>query len=90
MFTKADIEKYFNAEKQGSLLFLGIALAAIIAAAFVFFILKSNFNKGAAIPLLVFGLLLGAVGIAVYARSDNQRITTVYAYDKNPAKLKNH
>ena len=45
MFTKADIEKYFNAEKQESLLFMLIGVAGIIAAFVFFFFLKTNFYK---------------------------------------------
>ena len=88
MFTKADIEKYFNAEKQESLLFLLIGLAGLIAAIIFFFSLKSNFYKGTAIPLLVIGLLLGVVGYTVYKRSDNDRQRNVYTYDMNPSELK--
>ncbi len=88
MFTKADIEKYFDAEKQESLLFLGIGVAAIIAAIVFVFFLKAPFYKGAAIPLVVVGLLLGVVGYTVYKRSDEDRKRNVYAYDMNPADLK--
>jgi MFS family permease len=88
MFTKADIEKYFNAEKQESLLFVGIGLAAIIAAIVIFFFLKTPFYKGAAIPLVLVGLLLGVVGFNVYKRSDEDRKRNVYAYDLNPQELK--
>jgi hypothetical protein len=44
--------------------------------------------KGAAIPLLLIGLLLGVVGFTVYKRSDADRIRVVYAYDLNPSALK--
>jgi drug/metabolite transporter (DMT)-like permease len=88
MFTKADIEKYFNAEKQESLLFLFIGIAGIIAAIVFFFFLKTNFYKGAAIPLLLVGLLLGVIGYAVYKRSDGDRKRNVYSYDMNPSELK--
>ncbi len=50
MFTKADIEKYFNAEKAESLLFLGIGIAGIIVAVLFLFVLKTQFYKGAAVP----------------------------------------
>ena len=89
MFTKADIEKYFFAEKQESLLFLIIGVIAILAAVSFYFFLKNNFYKGAAIPLLAIGLIQTVAGYTVYARSDNQRIDNVYAYDMNPGKLKN-
>ena len=88
MFSKTDIEKYFNAEKNASLLFITIGAAAIIAAIIFFFFIKTNFYKGAAIPLLVIGLLVGIVGFTVYKRSDADRIRNVYAYDLNPAELK--
>ena len=88
MFTKADIEKYFNAEKQESLLFMLIGVAGIIAALVFFFFLKTNFYKGAAIPFMLFGLLLAMVGYIVYKRSDADRQRNVYAYDMNPTELK--
>jgi Na+/melibiose symporter-like transporter len=88
MFTKADIEKYFQAEKQESLLFVLIGVAAMIAAIVFFFFLKTNFHKGAAIPLLLTGILLGVVGFTVFKRSDADRMRNVYAYDMNPSELK--
>ena len=88
MFTKAEIEKYFNAEKQESLLFMLIGVAGIIAALVFFFFLKTNFHKGAAIPFMLVGLLLAMVGYIVYKRSDDDRIRNVYAYDMNPSQLK--
>ena len=88
MFTKADIEKYFNAEKQESLLFMLIGVAGIIAAFVFFFFLKTNFYKGAAIPFMLVGLLLAMVGYIVYKRSDADRQRNVYAYDMNPTELK--
>lgn len=88
MFSKADIEKYFIAEKQESLLFILIGLAGILTAAIFFFFLKSGFYKGAAIPLLLIGCLLGTVGYTVYKRSDDDRKRNVYAFDMNPSALR--
>ena len=88
MFTKADIEKYFNAEKAESWVFMAIGIAGIIAAIVFFFFIKTNLYKGAAIPFLVIGLLLGAVGFTIYKRSDADRMRNVYAYDMNPSELK--
>ena len=88
MFTKTDIEKYFIGEKQESFLFLLIGIAGIAAAIIFFFFLRTSFYKGAAIPLLLVGLLLGVVGYTVYKRSDSDRMRNVYAYDMNPAELK--
>ncbi len=89
MFTRADIEKYFMAEKHEGLLFLVLGIVAVLLATAFFFSLKTNFAKGAAIPLLVFGCIQFFTGYAVFARSDRQRIDNVYAFDMNPAKLKN-
>jgi membrane-associated phospholipid phosphatase len=89
MLTKTDIEKYFFAEKQESLLFIIIGVITILLAITFFFFLKNNFYKGAAVPLLVIGLVQAIVGYTVHARSDDQRIANVYAFDMNPGKLKN-
>ncbi len=89
MFTKADIEKYFMAEKQESLVFLVFGIVAVLLALAFFFIQKTNFYKGAAIPLLLVGIIQIVVGISVYKRSDEDRIRNVYAYDMNTDQLKN-
>jgi drug/metabolite transporter (DMT)-like permease len=89
MFSKTDIEKYFLAEKQWGLVFFVIGAAGIILAIVFFFFLKSNLQKGMAVPLFVLGLVLAVAGFTVYKRSDQQRSDNVYAYDMNPAKLKN-
>ena len=90
MFTKTDIEKYFNAEKSESLLFLIVGIIAVLLSVIFFFFMKSNisFFKGAAGPLLLIGLIQGVVGYTVYKRSDEDRKRNVYAYGMNPAQLK--
>lgn len=88
MFTKADIEKYFNAEKAESWVFMAIGIAGLVLAIIFFFFLKTNLHKGMAVPLALIGLLMGIVGFTVYKRSDQQRIENVYAYDMNPGQLK--
>jgi hypothetical protein len=88
MFAKTDIEKYFNAEKGESWVFMVIGIVGIIAAIIFLFFIKTNFYKGAAIPLILVGLLLGVVGFSVYKRSDDDRVRNVYAYDLNPGELK--
>jgi hypothetical protein len=88
MFTKTDIEKYFSAEKSESLLFIVIGIVSIITAISFSIFIKTNFYKGAAIPLMIIGLLMGVVGFTVYNKSDKDRIQNVYAYDLNPTELK--
>lgn len=89
MFSKQDIEKYFLAEKQLGLAFIIIGSIAIIIAIVFFFLLKTSFYKGAAIPLLVIGLIQLIASITVYQKADKDRVDNVYAYDMNPGKLKN-
>jgi Mg2+/citrate symporter len=89
MFTKTDIEKYFLTEKNAGLIFLIVGIIALLIAAGFFFFWKTNFAKGAAIPLLIFGLVQAVAGFAVYKSSDNQRIDMVYSFDMNPSKLRN-
>ena len=88
MLTKTDIEKYFIAEKQESLLFLGIGIAALIIALLGIFVWKTQFWKGASIPLVVIAVLQIIVGFTVYNRSDADRVRVVYALDMNPNDLK--
>jgi drug/metabolite transporter (DMT)-like permease len=89
MFTKADIEKYFVAEKQESLLFVIIGIAVIVIAFIGLFYWKTQFWKGASIPLLLIAVIQIIVGYTVYARSDQQRTNIVYAFDMDPSKLQN-
>lgn len=89
MFTKTDIEKYFLAEKQESLILIVVGSIALLLAIAFFFFLKTGLYKGAALPLLVIGLIQLAIGIKVYSNSDKNRIKNVYAYDMNPDQLKN-
>lgn len=88
MFNKSDIEKYFIAEKQESLVFLFVGIGAVIAATLFFLVYKTSLLKGMAIPLAVFGLLFAIVGYTIYKRSDEDRKRNIYAYDMNPSDLK--
>lgn len=89
MFSKTDIEKYFIAEKTGGLVFTIAGVAAIVLALVFLLYVKTNFYKGAAIPLLLVGLLFGIAGFTVYKRSDKDRLSNIYAFDMNPGELKN-
>jgi membrane protein YdbS with pleckstrin-like domain len=88
MFSKTDIEQYFAAEKQAGLIFLSFGIVAVIAALIFLFVLKTPFYKGAAIPMIIVGLIAGGIGFTIYKRSDDDRIRNVYAYDLNPDDLK--
>ena len=88
MLTKAGIEQYFVAQKQAGLVFLLIGLAAILVALASWFYYKTPFWRGAALPLLVIGLMQVAAGYIIYRQSDPLRISAVYALDMNPLQLK--
>ncbi len=88
MLTKADIEKYFTAEKNESLLFMLLGIVAICLAIIFLFVFKTSMHKGAAIPFLLVGAIHLIVGITVYKRSDADRTRNVYALDMNPSKFK--
>jgi hypothetical protein len=88
MFSKQEIEKYFLAEKQLGLSFIIIGSIAIILAFIFFFLLKTTFYKGAAVPLLLIGLIQLVASAGIYKKSDEDRVRNVYAYDMNPGQLK--
>lgn len=88
MITKADIEKYFIAEKQEALVFICVGVAAIVVAMLGLLLWKTQFWKGAAIPLILIALLQLIVGYTIYNRSDADRVRVVYALDMNPNDLK--
>jgi len=80
------IYKYFIAEKQESLLFLIIGIAALLLAVLCWFFIKTNpsFFKGAAIPLLAIGLIQCIVGYTVYVRTDKQKASVAYHMGMEP------
>lgn len=88
MFTKEDIEKYFLAEKTLTTIFMILGAIAIIVAIIFFFVIKTNWYKGAAIPFLLVGILQLAASYTVFKKADNDRKSLVYAYDMNPSLLK--
>jgi hypothetical protein len=78
------IEKYFNAEKYESLLFVLVGLTAIGFA--IYFLSKLNlpFYKGMAYPLIAVALIQLVVGTSVYFRSpkDIERVNAIVQTEK--------
>ena len=81
------IYKYFIAEKLESMLFLIFGIAAIMLAIVFLVFIKTNpfLFKGAAIPLLVIGLIQCTVGYTVYSRSGRQMRDVAYNIGMEPA-----
>jgi predicted membrane channel-forming protein YqfA (hemolysin III family) len=90
MLTKNDIERYFTAEKNDARIFIFIGITSIIIAVLGFLIYKTEAWKGAALSLIVIGLLQFVVGYSTFKRSDDDRIRMVYAYDMNPNEIKSY
>ena len=81
------IKNYFNAEKAESLLFMGFGLLAILISIYCFFILKDNFWKGLAIPLVLFSLVQIAIGTIIYTRSPKDNLRVEYILKNEPQKI---
>ena len=63
------IVKYFTGERLESFLFLGLGIAGLAIAVCLFFILKTTFLKGVAIPFVLFSVLEIIVGLTLIDRS---------------------
>lgn len=80
------VHKYFMAERQAALGFLVIGSVAIIVALLFYFFIRTHpaFFKGAAIPLLLLGLLTAIAGFTLFQRSNQQRLHAAYAIGIDP------
>ncbi len=67
-------------------MFLIVGIVAVMLAIVCWFFIKSNpsFYKGAAIPLLVIGLIQMVVGYSVYSRTDKQKADIAYNIGMEP------
>ncbi len=88
MFTKADIEKYFIAEKHAAMVLCIVACTFILLAVMAFFAGKTVFYKGIAFTVIVVAVLELAAGYVVYNSADKMRLQNVYAYDMNAGDLR--
>lgn len=79
------IEKYFNAEKAESLLFILVGIAAITVAVYFILKLKQPFYNGMAITLVAVALIQITVGTSVYFRSpkDIERVNQIVQNEKS-------
>jgi type IV secretory pathway TrbD component len=88
MFAKSDIEKYFGAEKSEAIVFIAAGVLAVLVSLIIMIWYRNAFNKGLVLPLVAVAIMHLAVGISVYGRADKQRTNNVYAYDMDPASLR--
>jgi hypothetical protein len=79
------IEKYFNAEKYESLLFVFVGLAAIAGSIYFLIKIKHPFYTGMVFPLIGIALIQIIVGSTVYFRSpkDISRVNQIVQTNKS-------
>ncbi|OYU94422.1 MAG: hypothetical protein CFE21_15540 [Bacteroidetes bacterium B1(2017)] len=79
------VEKYFNAEKYESLLFVLIGIIAIALASYFLSKVKQPFYDGMAYPLITIALIEIVVGSSIYYRSpkDIVRVNQIVQTDKS-------
>lgn len=78
------IEKYFNAEKYESVLFVLVGILAISFAIYFLIKMKQPFYSGMAYPLIAVALIQIVVGSTVFLRSpkDVTRVNAIIQTDK--------
>lgn len=81
------IEKYFNAEKAESLLFVLVGIMAIGLAIYFILKLKQPFYLGIAYPLILVALIQLVVGSTVYFRSPKDIMRVNEFLKKAPSEI---
>jgi len=81
------IEKYFNAEKSESLLFVLVGIVAIVIAIYFFFKLKQPFYYGMGLAFTLIALIQLTVGTSVYFRSPKDIIRVKALVSNEPLKI---
>ncbi len=78
------IEKYFNAEKNESILFVLVGIFAIITAIYFLIKVKLPYYNGMSYPLIAVALIQIVVGSTVYFRSpkDIKRVNEIVTINK--------
>lgn len=82
------IKTYFTAEKNESLLFMLMGVAAIAFSAYALAKWSEPFYKGLAIPLILIGVIQLVVGGSVYFRTDKQITELEKLYQTSTAEFK--
>ena len=88
MFTKEDIEQYFNAFKNEQIFLMVLGAVALIVAIVFFVGLKTQWFKGFALPLAVFAIINLGAGVSNYKKADFLKVRNTYNYDLHPELLR--
>jgi hypothetical protein len=81
------VVKYFNGEKAESYVFILIGVIAFAMALYFFFVLKTSFWKGIAIPFIIVASLEFVVGYTIVNRSLKDLIRVQTYLTKEPQKI---
>jgi hypothetical protein len=81
------VVRYFNGEKAESYIFILIGVIAFAMALYFFFVLKSSFWKGAAIPFIIVALLEFVVGYTIVTRSPKDIARVEKYMQKDPQSI---
>ena len=80
------LNNYFSAEKQESVIFITVGLVAIGVSAWLW--MNGHRLKSMAYPLVVIALMQMVVGVSIYLRTDHQIATLSAQLQQEPAALK--
>ncbi len=82
------IERYFNAEKSESLLFVLVGVIAIAFATYFFIKIKQPYFNGITYPLTAIALIQITVGIFVYYGSSKEIVKMNFIVQNDKSKVK--
>jgi hypothetical protein len=81
------LRTYFSGEKSEAALILIAGAVCLLAALWLWFVVKQPFARGLAASLLLCAVLGLSVGGSVYFRTDNQVRELVELYEKDPGRF---
>jgi hypothetical protein len=81
------VVKYFNGEKAESYLFILVGVIAFALAFYFFFVLKTSFWKGVAIPFIIIASLEFIVGYTIVTRSSKDLMRVQTYITNEPQKI---
>lgn len=83
------IQKFYNAQKAHSLLFLVIGSFAVLVSVYLFIAGISTMSIGFAVPFLVFGLFQTILGFKTYNKTNSEHQFAMLSAKKNTSQIIN-
>lgn len=83
------IQKFYNAQKAHSLLFLVVGSFAVLVSVYLFIAGVSAISIGFAVPFLVFGLLQTILGFKTYNKTNSELQFAMLSAKKNTSQIIN-